>query len=406
MKKRFNCTLLFLLVLSITGFAQINFQKGYFINNTGEQVDCLIKNVDWKDNPTVFKYKLSETSEIKTNTIKNVSEFVIIGISKYVRSNVQIDRSSSKLSDLSLNRAPEFKEEELFLKVLVEGDRTLYRYNDNLILRFFYKIDSSEIKQLVYKLYSTAKEGNSYFGENEMFRQQLFNNVNCESKTINSFLNISYRQKSLMKVFSAHNECKGGVVENYNQGTKSDWFNLRLRPGANYSSLKIEAPESRDRNVDFGAKASFRFGVEFEFVLPFNNDKWSLFVEPTYQYYKNKKKDVYYTPSKTIDYVVDYKSIEAPVGLRYKVFINDKLNVFFNTAYVYDFEFGSKINRTLIKDLEVSTRSNIIFGVGGEFADKFSFEFRFGTSRNLIGDNIYWDSKYNTSSIIFGYKLF
>jgi hypothetical protein len=406
MKNCINCTLLFLFVFSVTGFAQINFQKGYFINNTGEQVNCLIKNVDWKDNPTVFKYKLSETSEINTNTIKNVSEFVIIGISKYVRANVGIDRSSSKLSDLSPNRAPEFKEEELFLKVLIEGDRVLYRYNDNLILRFFYKKDSSKIKQLVYKLYSTTKDGNSYFGENEMFRQQLFNNVNCESKPVNSFLNISYRQKSLMKVFSAHNECNGGVVENYNQETKSDWFNLRFRPGANYSSLKIKDPYLIDKNVDFGAKASLRLGVELEFVLPFNNNKWSLFVEPTYQYYKNEKKNVNYTVSNTVDYVVDYKSIEVPVGLRYKIFINDKLNVFFNTAYVYDFEFGSKITRTLIKDLEVNTRSNIVFGIGGEFVDKFSFEFRVGTSRNLIGDNVYRDSKYNTSSIIFGYKLF
>ena len=32
MKNHFNCTLLLLFVFSVTGFAQINFEKGYFIN--------------------------------------------------------------------------------------------------------------------------------------------------------------------------------------------------------------------------------------------------------------------------------------------------------------------------------------------------------------------------------------
>ena len=44
-------------------FAQISFEKGYFINNANQKTNCLIKNQDWKDNPTEFEYKLDENSE-------------------------------------------------------------------------------------------------------------------------------------------------------------------------------------------------------------------------------------------------------------------------------------------------------------------------------------------------------
>jgi len=404
MKNYFNCTFLF--AFSIIGFSQINYERGYFINNEGEQVNCLIKNIDWKNNPTEFEYRLTENSEAKTTTIRSVSEFVVTGRSKYVRANVEMDRSSENLNNLSTNKSPKFKEEELFLKVLVEGDKVLYRYYDHQLQRYFFNLDSSKIVQLVYKVYEvTTDKGSKYFDKNEMFKQQLFNDVNCELKSINAFMNVSYKQKSLINFFINHNKCKGGAIEDYNQETDRDWFNLRIRPGINFSSLKVENHFGTNKDVDFGAKTNFRLGVEAEFVLPFNNNKWAMFIEPTYQYFKGEVKGIYYSPVRTEDFIVDYKSIEVPVGIRHKFFIGDNLNIFLSAAYVFDFELNSKITRTIASDLEVNTRNNLAFGIGGEFLDRFSLEFRFGASRQLV-EYVYWDSKYNTSSIIFGYKLF
>ena len=115
--------LLFLLltVLSINCYSQINFEKGHYINNENQKVQCFIKNVDWRNNPKEIYYKLSEDSETKILTIKSVKEFEIYNISKYVSSIVKIDRSSDNLNKLSDKKEPIFSEEELFLKVLVEG---------------------------------------------------------------------------------------------------------------------------------------------------------------------------------------------------------------------------------------------------------------------------------------------
>ena len=73
--------LLFLLtiILSFNCYSQISFEKGYYINNSYQKTNCLIKNIDWKNNPT--------------------------------------DRSSEIMDDLNNDKNPTFKEEKLFLKV-------------------------------------------------------------------------------------------------------------------------------------------------------------------------------------------------------------------------------------------------------------------------------------------------
>ena len=89
LKKQF---LLFLIItLHFSGYSQISFVKGYFIKNSGEKIECFIKNIDWKDNPTQFNYKLSKDDDQKEATIEAVKEFGIYDIVKYQRYTVDID---------------------------------------------------------------------------------------------------------------------------------------------------------------------------------------------------------------------------------------------------------------------------------------------------------------------------
>lgn len=63
MKKR----ILFLLItiLSLNCYSQISFQKGYYIDNTNQKINCLIKNIDWKNNPTEFEYNYPKIVNLK-----------------------------------------------------------------------------------------------------------------------------------------------------------------------------------------------------------------------------------------------------------------------------------------------------------------------------------------------------
>ena len=175
--------LIFGLLLAINGFSQNTFVKGYFIKNSNEKIDCLIKNDDWLDNPTEFKYKLNENSEKQTLTINSVKEFGVLNKSKYVRHSVDIDRSSKIPDELDNNKNPIFKNEQLFLKVLIEGKANLYYYEDQGLVRFFFNKNLAEVKQLIFKHYLIDAQNWSI---NKEFRRQLWNTLKCESISMNS----------------------------------------------------------------------------------------------------------------------------------------------------------------------------------------------------------------------------
>ena len=171
--------LLLTAILSLNCYSQISFEKGYFINNNEEKIQCFIKNVDWENNPKDFKYKLLEKSDPKTASIAQIKEFGIYNYSKYIRSNVNIDRSSENVNKLSNSKRPIFQEEELFLKVLVESKASLYQYVDNNLNRFFYNKDNSNIEQLIFKSYKTTDLDKNNRYRNNRYRQQLWVDLKC-----------------------------------------------------------------------------------------------------------------------------------------------------------------------------------------------------------------------------------
>ena len=87
--------LLFLFALcAVQSFSQNVFDQGFFIDENNQRVNCQIKAFDWVNNPTQFEYKLSTDEPVKTATMKLVKEFGVDGKSKYIRANVNVDRSS------------------------------------------------------------------------------------------------------------------------------------------------------------------------------------------------------------------------------------------------------------------------------------------------------------------------
>ncbi|KAA1247933.1 hypothetical protein [Aquimarina sp. RZ0] len=139
-----------LLLVTVSSFSQINYEKGYFIESSGDTLECYIKNRGWLNNPTEFEYKLAENTDSKIKTIKTVKEFGV-GDLMYKKFLVKIDTSKERIEDLDEDRNPKFIEKTLFLKVLVEGDANLYHYTGNSFSdRFFYDFMGSEIEQLVH----------------------------------------------------------------------------------------------------------------------------------------------------------------------------------------------------------------------------------------------------------------
>ena len=396
-----------LLLLTIESFSQISFEPGYFINNSNQRTDCLIKNQDWKNNPTELEYKITEKSEVENININQIKEFSINDVSKFIRATVAIDRSSKLVSHMSMKKEPIFKEEQLFLKVVLEGKATLFKYKDNNLERFFYQVNNSEIEQLVYKKYKTS-DSNGFIRENDSFKQQLFNNLKCKDISVKSIRTLRYSNNDLRNFFIRYNQCSNSKYANYENKQKRDLFNINIRPGINNSSLDIRGLNQVGRNADFGSKLGLRFGVEFEYILPFNKNKWSLFLEPTYRKFESEK-EILGIPTPTVPFddrvTINYTSIEFPVGIRHYMFLNSSSKLFVNAALIFD-RSKSKFNFERLSVLEVRSDNSLSFGFGYKYLDKYSLEFRYATPRDLLSLNSGWSSEYKNISLIIGYTLF
>ncbi len=394
--------------LSIESYSQIVFENGYFINESNQKTNCLIKNIDWKNNPTEFKYKSTQDAAIQKADIRTVKEFGINGVSKYIRALVKIDKSSDNINEMGSDRNPVFQEEELYLKVLVEGKASLLLYEHGNLTRFFYKTNESKINQLVYKQYLL----NDNIAQNIYFRQQLYIGLKCQMITLKDVKSIKYNKRDLERIFIKFNECTNSNYINYGSKQKKDLFNLSFRLGLNSSSLTIQNPILNLRDTDFGYKFNFRFGIETEFILPYNKTKWSVILEPTYQYYESEiSQETNNVSGGTLVSSVNYHSIELPVGLRHYFYLNDDSKIFANISYIFDFTGNSSIefsrsDGSMFNKLEVISRRNLALGIGYKYKDRYGLEIRYLTNRDILGDYFYWNSSYRTFSIIFGYSLF
>ncbi|MEL0456878.1 outer membrane beta-barrel protein [Flavobacteriaceae bacterium SZ-1-7] len=396
--------LIFTTILSLNCFSQISFENGYYIDNNNQKINCLIKNVVWENNPTEFEYKLDENVETKTAVLKYVKEFGINNTSKFIREIVNIDRSSEKINKISIEKNPLFNKEEVFLKVLVEGSANLYMFRDKDVTRFFYSKENSNIKPLIFKSYITQ---NDKIAKNHHFKQQLWNDLKCPTLTTNKIERVDYHKDELANIFTEYNKCNNQEYTNYEAKKNKDFFNLSIRPGINKSTLAIQNNLINNVNTEFGNDLAFRFGIEGEFILPFRNNKWSIIVEPTYQYFKSEKT----LPNRTAN--VDYTSVELPFGLRHYFFLNDNSKIFINCSYSLDFnkknsiiEYNSTKAGYSSFDLNIKSGSNLAFGMGYKYNDKYSLELRYQTKRDVLSRYIYWATDYNTASLIFGYTVF
>lgn len=376
-------------------YAQIRYEPGYFITNNGDTTHCIIKNVDWKNNPNEFNYKAIASSDVRLGKIDDISEFKILSGAKYKRFTVEVDTSSDQLAKLSTNPYPEYRKENLFLKVLVEGPANLYGFEGRDLTRFFYNKDNGPVKQLIYKTYQVSP---SAISKNDGFRKQILVEITCADKiTKRSIQKLDYNARDLAKLFNTYNQCVDPSFVNQVEESPNKFFHLRLRPGFSYTFLEIK-DATDNSHIDFGSKAGFRIGAEAEWVLHFNKNKWAILFEPVYQYFKST---VVYNNKNA---VADYKIIDMGLGARHYFFLDDNSGIFLNAGYAMGVPLGASITGKQGK-LELASRGAPRFGAGF-FIKKFSLEARYDFPRQVLTNYTFLSSDYHSFSAILGYKLF
>lgn len=405
---------LFMLMFSALCFSQIRFEKGYFIDNSAKKTECLIRNTDWRYNPTSFEYKLSENDEIKIGDIKNVQKFEILGQSKYTRFTVNIDQSNTSVNELSIVREPEFVEKQVFLKTIVEGAATLYSYAYTNATLFYIQKGDTNPEPLIYKKYETySTKGGLGMAYNRDYQKQLLENLNCSSITAKETQQTEYQINPLRKIFENYNSCVDSNFTVAPKKGKSD-FNLSIRPRVNFTSSEVNGPSS-DYNFDFGSQTNFGIGLEAEFIMPFNKNKWAVIVEPTFRNSSTLESTVetsYNIPGRQLTASLTYKSFEIPVGFRHYMYLDKQSKLFLNAQIVFDAILESNFNMKLSNGqdygapLEMKSKPNFALGFGYTYNNKFTAEARYHSTREILSNMTLWSSPFNSFSLIVGYNIF
>lgn len=401
MKKTISISIL-LFVFTVSAYTQVLFKKGYYISNSGKRTECLIRNSDWKNNPEKFKYKLSEQSNVQEASINSVKEFSILGNSKYIRKNVEIDTSTHYIDEITTNKHPEFTERQVFLKVLLEGKASLYKYEDSHIVRFFYNYDTSNIEQLVYKIYR-ADDGISVpISHNRMYRIQLWDKLRYEGVTVHSLKNIDYKEKDILKYFLAYNKYHNVDMVIFEIKEKRDLLSITPKIGLRYHSVSVSSPTSATKRMNFGSQLGYYLGADMELALPFKRKKWALIAGIYYSSFQGG------VTNERGAHSIDYKVFEFPIGLRYSSFLTEKSKLYLSTLYSINTAYDSKIETDILtQDMDIITiENNFVLEFGYRYNNQYSIDLRYGFTRDILADYYVWDGEYPNLSVSFGYTIF
>lgn len=407
---------LFSLMLVISTFAnsQIRFEKGYLITNQNGRMECLIKNKDWQNNPSEFEYIKEGETNIQIGNVNNIKEFCIEGFEKYRSFDVDIDTSGTQLSNLSHKRNPLWSHKRLFLKEIVKGKASLFKYVSDEYTRFFFTINDSIATQLVYKEYYTNEFDGGFvdagrekiYTKNNDFRQQLLSNVSCENSTTSTVKNLRYSQKDLINYFNKYNTCNGETVRVEKKSYSRQFMSFRLRGGAALYSSEISNPDI-DKSAEFKQSLGSLFGVEAEYILPFNKNKWAINLQSTYSSFE--------TSGTCIEgnITLDYQVVDINFGIKnyyyltnnWKLFANLGLNVPISNfssdiTYINSSNYGGV---QYSKEIESSITG--FLGIGCEHK-RLSFEIRYNTTNDLLLNYLMIDAPTKSLFFTIGYQIF
>jgi hypothetical protein len=376
-----NLTIIFLLFALSPLAAQIKFEPGYYISNDGTKTVGLIENRDWRYNPSEIKFKTNESSEAITVGMDGIQEFGIDQFSKYIKATVDVDMSGDKVASYSDQRKPEFENKTVLLKVLIDGQYSLYQYEESDLVRFFWKNGPSDIQPLIYKKYveGGVSEGAQIKTNKEFL--QVIGRIACDDVTDADLLQIDYDIKELSQFMTEANACAGSEVTDLSSN-KSNMSAFRAVLGVYSTSFSGSIGNA---SFDFGSKIVPSFGFQYEVIMPYGGGKWSLLVEPTLLMAsasgtRTSSSFMGITSQKA---ELKYTSLDLAAGARFNYYLADDKKVFLNLLGVLYLSPGSTIDFETSKDTELGKGFNL--GIGGGLAfNKLSAEIRFYTNRDLL----------------------
>jgi hypothetical protein len=397
--------LVLFVLLSLNVQAQDKFIKGYIVTNSSETKECFFDaaNLFFKTNEV--KYKFAEDADFIISTPNELKEFGIENVLKIVSRKVDIEVSSNSLNNMSKEREPQNENKTVFLQYLVQGDYNLLKYNSADKVNFYLEKDNI-LEQLIFKKY----QFNGMVRENLSFKSQLYKNLTC-NVTNQDIEKLKYIEKDITELVIKHNSCVNSdklIVFKGRDKERKTTVNVYAKVGV--KSLNIDVARN-----DFATARYFdsefsgitpNIGFEVEVILPFDYNKVSMYLNPSFFNYKGSNSDPDGTTRE-----MNLALLEVTLGARYYLktnqngfYVNGGITFaqpgFFNSSYKVNIQ-GSSL---LIFD---QFNPEIMFngGLGYKIKDRFTIDLFFIGNANFLSYYANFNSSYSSLNMQLGYRF-
>lgn len=385
-----HLTVVMAMVFATISYAQE--KAGYYITANNETVEGYLQAKDFLK-PETVQFSVSQSGSYSPIDITNIKEYGIKNELKLQKHTVDIDIISTQESN---SRNPLWDKRTVFLNVIIEGDASLYSYEGELGVRYFYGIKSKDIpiKQLVYRKYKSSP---LIMSENVMFRQQLFNDLSCENQKSIEFSKASYNRDDLSYYVEQYNKCTfpTETIKYTSNNEKRVAVKYSVYIGFDSHTVGIKSSENtiistEDKNI------SPSIGIDLAMLIIKNNLEF--FGRLEYERLSGKVENIYQVSDYT--YFVEESKLKSDIlniylGMRKNISIAQKHSVFAEAALGISAPFGkwdfnrytdSFDRKTQIFGSEINLKSafSINPGLGYVFNDKYGIVFRYATNRNFF----------------------
>lgn len=374
MTTRILLTYMVVFALPLLLTSQSSYKLGYIIDNTGSKREVEIRERNWSRNPSSIEYRSGNSGAIQLAEIADLREFGITRDAQlFVRGKVEIEQSPDNIAQLSSSSVPVFSTEIVWLRQLVAGDADLYYWSGNRLQRYFYRLRDGEILPLLHR---TFKFNGNQVRQDNQFRATLASFMNCAGGTeLPDPKSLEYDKEDLLEYVSTYNFCRTGTQRVFSESDRSSiTFALRLGvDGHTFNFSSFAAARFGDRILLFPT-----LGFEVEEVLDFTNRKWALFMGANYRSVHHSAK------VKSVDYTLEYQSIEVALGTRYGILTIGKKSFYAVVAGIADIPFSDPTFERRGRRLKVGLSFGATAGLGFRFNQHFEAEARYRMRQQLL----------------------
>ena len=398
--------MLLILLSTLSGYAQKWKINGYIVKNNGERIECNVFNSGYEEATTSYNYILPDSEDLHEMDLATIKEFGIGDDQKFIREFIQTIASNSRITKAEEAENVEIKEGHGYLKVIYEGPRaSLYSFYDEGNNFYYYKVRDSEIALLFYKQYhiDMGSRVTQKIIENNTYKDQLTTAFKPEDPKM--ITRLSYTKKSLVHFFETVNQEEVNSAPALYKKISKGYFRVNALGGINFNEYRIQDFDYSQMIV-FSKESSFTYGLEFEYILPFNKHRFGLFLDACYTSYKTDKA-AKLTDNNLTDYEINYKSFEFPVGISFNVPLSKEFNIFAKAGYAPQVIMESSYLILGAKDYDYafSSSGSAILGAGIRMG-RFSAEYRYYSNRHITQNLYNLESRLTQSSILVGISLF